>query len=225
MGQKISSIKCGTVLYEENYFYMRRRVGDIILMGEQFYLILAKSKKHYFITYKLKKGVEIDSNWYLNIDNIPDEDKIIKLIKTRKQDNGIVCIDRRYIFLQYYDYPGSINLTWKDAMKLWCKLWNDLLFTHSEKEIYPSLSEAEIDKTFYLDSENSESVSCIYNSSVSIIQENENTNICVICLTNNRNMLCRPCKHLCFCSDCALKCKNCPICRETITIIEKIYIS
>ncbi len=40
---------------------------------------------------------------------------------------------------------------------------------------------------------------------------------CVICLTDTRNVLLLPCRHLCLCSTCAENLKfqsaNCPICR------------
>lgn len=46
-------------------------------------------------------------------------------------------------------------------------------------------------------------------------QNNENT--CVICLTDIRNVLLLPCRHLCLCGSCAENLKfqsaNCPICR------------
>jgi E3 ubiquitin-protein ligase MGRN1 len=46
---------------------------------------------------------------------------------------------------------------------------------------------------------------------------NPNESTCVICLTDIRNVLLLPCRHLCICGSCAENLKfqsaNCPICR------------
>ncbi len=46
---------------------------------------------------------------------------------------------------------------------------------------------------------------------------NTNESTCVICLTDIRNVLLLPCRHLCLCESCAENLKfqsaNCPICR------------
>ncbi len=46
---------------------------------------------------------------------------------------------------------------------------------------------------------------------------NPNESTCVICLTDIRNVLLLPCRHLCLCGSCAENLKfqsaNCPICR------------
>ncbi|CAF1422002.1 unnamed protein product [Adineta steineri] len=56
------------------------------------------------------------------------------------------------------------------------------------------------------------SVSCI-----DLILNNTGENTCVICLTDIRNVLLLPCRHLCLCGSCAENLKfqsaNCPICR------------
>ena len=50
---------------------------------------------------------------------------------------------------------------------------------------------------------------------ISLNSSNEST--CVICLTDTRNVLLLPCRHLCICESCAENLKfqsaNCPICR------------
>jgi hypothetical protein len=47
---------------------------------------------------------------------------------------------------------------------------------------------------------------------------------CTVCLNNPKDILMKPCNHLCACSDCAGKISsNCPICARAITAKEKIY--
>lgn len=47
---------------------------------------------------------------------------------------------------------------------------------------------------------------------------------CVICFGSVRNILLRPCNHLCLCKHCAVTVKLCPICRITITGREIVYV-
>jgi hypothetical protein len=50
-----------------------------------------------------------------------------------------------------------------------------------------------------------------------LILNDNSENTCVICLTDIRNVLLLPCRHLCLCGSCAENLKfqsaNCPICR------------
>ncbi|CAF2378595.1 unnamed protein product [Rotaria sp. Silwood2] len=54
-------------------------------------------------------------------------------------------------------------------------------------------------------------------SCMDLILNNRNESTCVICLTDIRNVLLLPCRHLCLCKTCAENLKfqssNCPICR------------
>lgn len=54
-------------------------------------------------------------------------------------------------------------------------------------------------------------------SCMDLIMNNRNESTCVICLTDIRNVLLLPCRHLCLCRSCAENLKfqsaNCPICR------------
>ena len=53
---------------------------------------------------------------------------------------------------------------------------------------------------------------------------------CVVCFTNQKCMLIRPCNHACLCIDCAKllleesELKECPLCRGHINRVERIYI-
>lgn len=54
-----------------------------------------------------------------------------------------------------------------------------------------------------------------------------NTNVCVICLTNNRDICNRPCGHVCSCVTCyeAMPApRKCPVCREAIVSILPVYL-
>lgn len=48
---------------------------------------------------------------------------------------------------------------------------------------------------------------------------------CLICITNEKDALIIPCKHLCVCKNCVQKLKNCPICREVIITSIDVYIT
>jgi hypothetical protein len=54
-------------------------------------------------------------------------------------------------------------------------------------------------------------------SNLNLLLNNINESTCVICLTDIRNVLLLPCRHLCLCGSCAENLKfqstNCPICR------------
>jgi len=54
-------------------------------------------------------------------------------------------------------------------------------------------------------------------SNLNLLLNNINESTCVICLTDIRNVLLLPCRHLCLCGLCAENLKfqstNCPICR------------
>ena len=47
---------------------------------------------------------------------------------------------------------------------------------------------------------------------------------CVVCLTNERNIVCLPCKHCCMCTSCALCIDACAICRCPIHSFMDIYL-
>ena len=51
--------------------------------------------------------------------------------------------------------------------------------------------------------------------------DNDQSKECVICLTNDKNTLAKPCKHVSTCRDCAEAIiqtnRKCPICRQEIT--------
>ena len=55
-------------------------------------------------------------------------------------------------------------------------------------------------------------------------------NLCVVCLTNAKCMLIRPCNHACLCIDCAQLLttesilRECPLCRGNVVSLERIYI-
>lgn len=54
----------------------------------------------------------------------------------------------------------------------------------------------------------------------------ESNPYCVICFEGIKDQLCMPCKHLCICSDCTNivpPIKSCPMCRETVTEIIKVF--
>jgi len=49
-------------------------------------------------------------------------------------------------------------------------------------------------------------------------------NCCVVCMTNAKEMMIKPCKHVCVCNGCVKQLKTCPICRSNIVDTERIFI-
>jgi hypothetical protein len=48
---------------------------------------------------------------------------------------------------------------------------------------------------------------------------------CVICMDNRKNIIIKPCNHLCCCEECSKNIGDkCPICRTNVKKIEKVYI-
>jgi len=55
-------------------------------------------------------------------------------------------------------------------------------------------------------------------------------NLCVICLVSPKNHAIVPCGHLCLCENCSVhyvdndkKSGSCPICRNDVTMVMKVY--
>jgi len=46
---------------------------------------------------------------------------------------------------------------------------------------------------------------------------------CIICLTEERQLACMPCGHLCTCVPCGYALRTCPICRQQIQSFVRIY--
>lgn len=61
------------------------------------------------------------------------------------------------------------------------------------------------------------------------LADTTNENDCAICMDNQRNSVLRPCNHMVTCYSCSLvlhnRQDNCPVCREVITDVIKIFMS
>jgi len=55
--------------------------------------------------------------------------------------------------------------------------------------------------------------------------ENEDSRLCVICISKEKNIILLPCKHFCLCKDCSYnsELKDCPICRTEIKDQMRIF--
>lgn len=49
--------------------------------------------------------------------------------------------------------------------------------------------------------------------------------MCVVCLAESVDHMIRSCNHACVCGTCAPRLHSCPICRERITSVERIWIA
>ena len=47
--------------------------------------------------------------------------------------------------------------------------------------------------------------------------------MCIVCMDQERTMLCLPCRHLQLCEDCSSECKNCPSCRAEVQQYLKVF--
>ena len=59
-------------------------------------------------------------------------------------------------------------------------------------------------------------------------QDNEDTKKCIICYSENREMILKPCKHICVCQNCCTRIiqdfNKCPFCQKRIIQSERIYL-
>lgn len=53
--------------------------------------------------------------------------------------------------------------------------------------------------------------------SVTVIYEDEDTQECNICMSEDKSIVFVPCGHYCCCNDCSSKIKICPMCRASIS--------
>lgn len=56
-----------------------------------------------------------------------------------------------------------------------------------------------------------------------LIETDDQTKACNVCLTYQANALFLPCCHMCSCSDCIPHLNKCPVCRSTIQEIKPVY--
>lgn len=49
--------------------------------------------------------------------------------------------------------------------------------------------------------------------------------VCAICLENAKTTVFEPCGHICSCHVCALRLNDCPICRQRIQHIGRVYLA
>jgi hypothetical protein len=69
----------------------------------------------------------------------------------------------------------------------------------------------------------------IKDKEIEILKSNVSKYECIICMDNNKNIILQPCGHLVYCNDCynnyynMQKFMTCPICRNEIYNIIKIY--
>ena len=56
-------------------------------------------------------------------------------------------------------------------------------------------------------------------------QDESERGMCVVCLVQSVDHMIRACNHACVCSTCAPQLSSCPICRELITSVERIWIA
>lgn len=57
-----------------------------------------------------------------------------------------------------------------------------------------------------------------------IIDDPGSSNLCVLCLEEQKRLACIPCGHLATCVPCGHSLRSCPICRRAIDAFVRIYI-
>lgn len=56
------------------------------------------------------------------------------------------------------------------------------------------------------------------------IDDSSTSNQCLICLTEEKQVACIPCGHLCACVACGHSLRSCPICRHQIEALVRVYV-
>ncbi len=55
------------------------------------------------------------------------------------------------------------------------------------------------------------------------INDSNEENLCVICMSNKKDIKLSPCNHMCVCEVCANGIKKCPMCRVNVIKIDKVF--
>jgi hypothetical protein len=58
----------------------------------------------------------------------------------------------------------------------------------------------------------------------SVTNDSSSSNLCVLCLEEERKLACIPCGHLATCVPCGHSLRSCPICRSGIDAFVRIYV-
>jgi len=53
----------------------------------------------------------------------------------------------------------------------------------------------------------------------------QSTGMCCICMAAECNVACYPCGHISSCEECLQRCSECPICREDIEEVIRVYVA
>ena len=107
-------------------------------------------------------------------------------------------------------------------------LGNTLTYTHDSEYLDALLGNREQE-----DLEMAIATSLQYNSPANLtgvhVENNavqENSPLCVVCLATSVDHMIRACNHACVCAACARRLTDaCPICREPITCVERIWLA
>ena len=62
------------------------------------------------------------------------------------------------------------------------------------------------------------------NTSTAFSSTDCDTCVCCICLSLQRNILLYPCRHFVVCAECIQQIQTCPICRESISFLERCFL-
>lgn len=55
-------------------------------------------------------------------------------------------------------------------------------------------------------------------------QNDQDENLCVICLTEKKDIMNEPCRHICLCHNCEKGINECPMCRSHISAKKKVFL-
>ena len=57
------------------------------------------------------------------------------------------------------------------------------------------------------------------------LEKIKNERLCVVCLSEESNMVFIPCGHVCTCESCSSNLRNsCPVCRKSFTHSQRVYV-
>jgi hypothetical protein len=134
----------------------------------------------------------------------------------RRVDNPeVVPVESKWISMEEYEQEGQVET--ERELKL--------LTAHYERNrhLWP-------DRNDWRDgfSELRQKFGEISQVRISLDQAVATNAMCVICVSEQRELMCKPCNHLCLCRGCARDMNqrnftSCPICRKNVTSLEVVY--
>ena len=167
-----------------------------------------------------------------------DDVSIHTMRKPKTMDNNCVnlqCLNNRQKLIElkdkyeslekkYFDLEKSETDKWQEYNELLNKKKNELETLKKFNNIYSlhNINDLNYYELKELDSKLEIILKGIKNEKLNKLRQSPSFPLmtkksCIVCISNEINMMFKPCNHLCICEKCSEKVKNCPMCRTLIT--------